>query len=182
MTLDIEPDVEQAAAFLARLDFEASSFTFQTLPESRGSHVRPQVFHGSIADCSSRLVTANRGGAGVFFMVNAGDGRGRRAENVTRVRAHFVDLDEPGIDPLFTAVETPPHIIVESSPGKWHAYWKTEDAVLADFPGVQKLLAARFSGDLAVCDLPRVMRLPGFFHLKQSGTPFLTRMHLGPVR
>jgi hypothetical protein len=39
---------------------------------------------------------------------------------------------------------------------------------------LQKDLAARFSGDPKVCDLPRVMRLPGFYHRKAA--PFLTRI------
>jgi Protein of unknown function (DUF3987)/RepB DNA-primase N-terminal domain len=40
------------------------------------------------------------------------------------------------------------------------------------FAELQKALAARFGGDPSVHDLPRVMRLPGFFHRK--GAPFLT--------
>lgn len=177
MTLDINPDVEQAVAFLAMLDPEASSFTFQTFRDSPKSVVRPHVFHGSIADCSSRLVTANRGGAGIFVMVNAGDQKGRCATNVIRVRAHFVDLDKPGFDPLHTTRDAPPHIVVETSPNRGHAYWLTRNALIDRFSEVQKRLADRFSGDPSVCDLPRVMRLPGFYHLKDPKNPFLTRLH-----
>ena len=112
-------------------------------------------------------------------MVNAGDQRGRKAENVRRVRAHYVDLDKCGIDPLFTA-ELPPHIVVESSPGKWHAYWlAAPDTPIDEFPAVQTALAKRFSGDLAVSDPSRVMRLPGFYHQKKDADPFMTLMQQG---
>jgi len=67
-----------------------------------------------------------------------------------------------------------PHIVVESSPGKWHAYWRVADVPLDKFSELQIALAALFGGDPAVSDLPRVMRVPGFFHLK--GEPFRVRL------
>lgn len=176
---DLRPDIEHARQFLALLDSDPASFTFQVIPERTGSSAAPMFVHGSIETLAGKLVAANQVGAGIFFMVNAGDQRGRRAENVKRVRAHFVDLDTPGVDPLFTA-ELPPHIVVESSAGKWHAYWLAEaGASRNEFSALQRSLAERFSGDPAVCDLPRVMRLPGFFHQKKDSAPFMTRMHLG---
>jgi hypothetical protein len=48
------------------------------------------------------------------------------------------------------------------------------EAELATFGAVQKKLAAKFSGDSAVSDVSRVMRLPGFVH--QKGAPFLVRI------
>jgi len=36
----------------------------------------------------------------------------------------------------------------------------------------QKAIARKFNSDPKVCDLPRVMRLPGFYHCK--GNPYLT--------
>lgn len=176
---DLNPDLDHVRQFLALLDSDPASFTFQVIPERTGSNAAPMFLHGSVDTLADQLVGANQAGAGIFFMVNAGDQRGRRAENVQRVRAHFVDLDTPGIDPLFTA-ELPPHIVVESSVGKWHAYWLAEaGASLEEFPALQRSLAERFAGDPAVCDLPRVMRLPGFFHQKKDSTPFMTRMHFG---
>lgn len=179
MMSDLRPDIEHARQFLALLDSDPASFTFQVFPERTGSSTVAKVLHGSVDALAGPLVAANQAGAGIFFMVNAGDQRGRRADNVKRVRAHFVDLDTPGVDPLFTA-QLSPHIIVESSEGKWHAYWLAEaEASRDEFSTLQRSLAERFSGDPAVCDLPRVMRLPGFFHQKEDSAPFMTRMHLG---
>ena len=49
--------------------------------------------HGTIDQLGLALTKLNDAGAGIFMMVNAGDGRGRKAENVTRVRAVFADFD-----------------------------------------------------------------------------------------
>lgn len=177
---NLQPDIDQAREFLALLDSAPDSFTFQIIPERTASKVSPRHLHGSIDDVSGQLVAANLAGAGIFVMVNAGDQLSRRAANVKRIRAHFVDLDETGIDPLFEAEEVPPHIVVESSRNKWHLYWLAEDgASLEDFPAIQKALANRFGGDISVSDLPRVMRLPGFFHQKKDQDPFMTCMHAG---
>jgi len=113
-------------------------------------------------------------------MVGEGDGKGRKAANVQRVRAYFVDLDGAPVAPVQSA-PLPPHVVVESSPGRWHAYWWIDGAPLDTFKGVQRALAERFAADAKVCDLPRVMRLPGFQHRKRA--PYLVRiadLHDGP--
>ncbi|MEP7182343.1 MAG: DUF3987 domain-containing protein [Betaproteobacteria bacterium] len=166
-------DTTVAAQLLDLLIDDGSVVSFQTFAERAEKRGLARVLHGTLADHATALTKFNRAGAGVFFMVNRGDGNGRSARNVTAVRALFLDLDGA---PL-TAVPTetlPPHAIIESSPGRFHVYWRVHDCALADFPRLQKALAARFGGDLAVCDLPRVMRLPGFLHQKQ--TPFVTRI------
>ena len=63
------------------------------------------------------LAIRNGNGAAVWVMVNAGDGKGRRAENVTRVRAVFADLDGAPLQPVM-ACELEPHCVVESSEGQ----------------------------------------------------------------
>ena len=67
-----------------------------------------------------------------------------------------------------------PDIVVESSHGRWHTYWKADDCPLEEFTLRQKQIAAKFGSDPKVVDLPRVMRLPGFLH--QKGEPFLTHV------
>jgi hypothetical protein len=44
-----------------------------------------------------------------------------------------------------------------------------------DFSAVQKALIEHFQSDDVIFDLPRIMRLPGFFHHKRA--PFLIRIH-----
>src|SRR5262249_29029700 len=68
----------------------------------------------------------------------------------------------------------------ESSLRKWHAYWLVSDCTLEQFTPLQLRLAALYGGDTAVQDLPRVLRVPGFFHRKvkkgKGSGPFLTRL------
>lgn len=164
-------DLEQARGFLARL---GSAFTFQTFDDTgkhRAGMIR--VLHGGLTQHGATLARLNASGAGVFVMVNAGDGKARKASNVQSVRALFADLDGAPLAPV-QAFPLQPNIVVESSPGRWHAYWLTEDVPLDQFKPLQQAIARRFNSDPKVCDLPRVMRLPGFFHHK--GEPFLSRV------
>ena len=82
-----------------------------------------QVRIGDLATYKASLARLNKAGAGVFWTVNHSDGQGRKTENITDVRCLFVDLDGTPLKPVLDAgVE--PHAVVESSPGKWHVYWK----------------------------------------------------------
>lgn len=177
--LALKPDLEMAQRFLTLLD-PSGSFTFQTFADRKsGAGANPrtghlaQIFHGDLLQHAPRLAALQAEGAGVFVMVNQGDGTGRKAANVQRVRAHFLDLDGSPLEPV-TSSPLPPQIVVESSRGKWHAYWRVDDCPLDAFKERQQAFASRYGGDPSVSDLPRVMRLPGFWHLK--GAPFQTRL------
>lgn len=167
-------NLTEAAAFLDPLD-PRGTFTFQTFDDDKNRKAGnlARILHGTLHQHAAELERLQQLGAGVFVMVNEGDGKGRSKANVVHVRAHYLDLDGAPIDPVMES-ELPPHIVVESSPGKWHAYWLVDDCPLADFKNRQHALAERFGGDMSVCDLPRVMRVPGFWHLK--GVPFQTRL------
>ncbi|GAB3094920.1 primase alpha helix C-terminal domain-containing protein [Lysobacter terrae] len=166
-------DTAMAARFLTALTGDCIH-TFQTFDDTgKSRRGMNRVLHGSLASQAQRLATLNDKGAGVFVMVNRGDGNGRKAINVTACRALFVDLDGAPIEPLLSC-QLPPRIVAESSPGKWHAYWPVSDMPLDQFTPAQKTLAALFAGDPKVNDRSRVMRLPGFLHRK--GEPFQTRL------
>ena len=68
-------------------------------------------------------------------------------------------------------------------PSAWnrvrHRVEYAPDTPIDEFPAVQTALAKRFSGDLAVSDPSRVMRLPGFYHQKKDADPFMTLMQQG---
>jgi hypothetical protein len=168
----IKPGIDHDAdAFLRML---GDQLTFQTFDESGMRRADLScLLHGTLADHADTLTALNQRGAGVFVMVNAGDGMGRKTENVNAVRALFVDLDGAPLEPV-KAAPLAPHCIVETSPGRWHAYWAVADCPLCDFKPLQKALAAQFNADASVCDLPRVMRVPGFDHRKS--TPFRSRI------
>ncbi|HET8701442.1 MAG TPA: DNA-primase RepB domain-containing protein [Nitrococcus sp.] len=166
------PDLAQAARFLDRLD-PGGAFTFQTFSDSDKRPGLAKIMHGTLGQHAATLKRLNQAGAGIFVTVNQTDGQGRKAENVTRIRGAFVDLDGAPLEPV-QACALAPHIITETSPGRWHCYWLVDDLPLDQFEGVQRAIAARFDRDHSVYDLCRVMRLPGFVHKK--GVPFLTQI------
>lgn len=179
---DLRPDFDEARRFLDALA-PGASFTFQTFDDSPAKRRDlARQHHGTLSDCLDALAALNRQGAGVFVTVNATDGQGRKAANVTGVRGVFADFDDPAPDRLprlaATLADFPPSLIVESSPDRHHAYWVSEGLALDDFSRLQRALAAWLGSDSRVCDLPRVMRVPGFIHRK--GAPFVTRLvHTG---
>ena len=174
-------NIKIAQRFLDALEPDGK-FTFQTFADKKGSQdfTLIEVLHGTLAEHSNALDDLNQKGAGIFVMVNRGDGvvqpgakTCRTKANVIAVRALFVDLDGAPIEPVMNA-KCPPDIIVQSSPGKYHAYWRMPACPLDNFKSNQQKLAELFNGDKAVNDLPRVMRLPGFVH--QKAQPFLTQI------
>lgn len=171
---DIVPDLDAAQHFLDDLGGDIK-FTFMVIPEGQdcGLHRSPQELHGTLDQLGIKLGALNAIGHGIFVMINEGDLAGRKAKNVLKVRAQFVDLDGAPIEPVIHS-DLPPHIVVTTSPGRYHAYWRIEACPLGEFKERQQALAMKFGGDMAVCDLPRVMRLPGFWHLKGSA-PYLVK-------
>jgi hypothetical protein len=133
-----------------------------------------RVLHGTLSDRWNELVRLSRAGAGVFVMVNEGDGQGRRESNVRGLRALFVDDDSGTLSPM--ALELAPSILVKSRSGL-HAYWRLRPGEPLDrFTPAQTALAGALGTDPAVKDLPRVMRVPGFLHQKDPAAPFLVRV------
>ena len=148
---------------------EDEQVTFQALDDLKGGSDRhlTRVLHGSLEQHLPLLTELNQRGAGIFFTVNATDLKGRETGNITKVRAFFVDLDGVPLEPVLAAPLTP-HVVVQTSLGRFHAYWMVEGASLEHFSKVQRALIRQFSGDQSVHDLPRVMRLPGFLHCKKD--------------
>lgn len=188
---DIEVDIPEEdklkpAYLVAKQFLEALAptgiITFQTLVQnesvknkmSSGFARMNKIIHGTFLDNATYLGLQNGKGAEVFVMVNQGNGKGRKVENVLSIRALFVDLDGSPLDPVLKA-KIPPSITVESSSGRYHAYWLVRDMPIDEFKPAQQALAKMFDGDPAVCDPPRLMRLPGYYHRK-TDTPFLSRL------
>ncbi len=174
---NFKPDVSMAQRFLTTLSLNEQDdiFAFQIFPESTSctDGIYPEVLHGAFDQVVTQLIAKNNLGCGIFVTINRTDGKGRKRENIREVRAVFVDLDGTPPEPVLNAA-LEPHIVVKSSPGRFHAYWLVENITLEEFTVIQKALASLFGGDPQVVDLSRVMRLPGFYHLKKS--PYQTEI------
>ena len=180
----VAQDDDPAAAFLAALDPDATAWTFQTFDDDKAraaayrkahKHADPKltrILSGSLTRCRAELLRLNARGAGIFVTVNRTDLKGRKIENIISVRALFLDLDGAPLEPV--RQHATPHIVIESSPGRFQVHWRVDNVKLDQFEGFQEALIAHFSGDPKVTDLSRVMRLPGFAH--QKGEPFVSRI------
>jgi len=117
-----------------------------------------------------KLLTNIENGLEVFLTVNMTDGAGTKTGNVKAVRALFLDLDDTTQDNLgiIEAMPLAPNLVVNSSKGKFHCYWRVGDCPLDQFTKLQKALAAKYNGDPSVSDLPRIMRLAGSFNFKNE--------------
>ena len=169
---DLSPvrvDLEMAWNFLDALD-PNGYFTFQTFPDHGPKKPRlTRILHGHANfETLDRLSELHEFGAGIFVTVNTTDGHGRRAGNITGVRALFVDGDDCH-KPEHWHVS--PDLVVSRDELHWHAYWLCHDMCVTDFSMAQKRLIQNYGTDGAIHDITRVMRVPGFLH--QKSTPLL---------
>lgn len=128
-------------------------------------------YRGTLEEIWGTLQKYNDDGYGIFCNINALDGQGRELSNVQFIRAHVVDLDN-----VLTAQanydRANASFAVQSSPGKYHLYWKVEPYVGNDFfTVIQRKIAQFYDGDKTIIDATRVLRVPGFMHRK--GDPVL---------
>lgn len=174
------PSKKESQRFLDLLD-PNGMFTFQTFDDDQDRKDKrlAKILHGTLDQHYEELAQFSAQGAGIFVCVNETDLRGRKNSNIQRIRACFVDLDGAPLKPV---IDHPcePGMVIESSPGRWHVYYPCQDMPLDQFTPMQRAIAATFDGDKACCDLPRVMRLPGFPHQKvRNGVrsePFMSRI------
>ena len=117
-------------------------------------------------------------GFGVFMTVNSFDGP-RQKQNLAHINAWAVDMDEGTkeqqhkkllLSPLV------PSMIVETKRG-FQAYWIAKQAKAEHYNAiVLERLVPFFGADRNARDLCRILRVPGFLHLKDPAQPFLCRV------
>jgi hypothetical protein len=170
---------EDAQRYLLALDDQVEQFTFQVFDdhEKRKDKTLARVVHGTFGQRYTALVDYSRRGAGVFVTVNETNLLGRTKECITAVRSYFADLDGAPLENIIRLNLTP-HIITQTSPGRYGVVYNITDALLDEenFKRTQLALAELFESDASVCDLPRVMRLPGFPHQKNPQKRFITQI------
>lgn len=147
--------------------------TFQTFHDRVKDQPGP-ILHGTFEQHEQALLACQAAGHGVFWTINATNQCGRELTDITRVRCVWLDIDDAGRDITPICQALPPHCIVESSPGKWHLYWRVADCPLEMGAPLLDALVQRWAGDVGAKGLNRVLRLPGFAHLK--GEPFTSRV------
>lgn len=113
-------------------------------------------------------------GWGIFVTVNSFAGA-RRKENLIRINAWAVDMDNGTKAEMHARIQSCPLIpslIVETKRG-YQVYWDAADAKPEHWNYlVLGSLVPWFGSDKNARDLCRILRAPGFLHLKQPEDPF----------
>lgn len=158
-------DVEISRRHLKLL---GDGFVFQTFDE-RKANKRPHLAKViTQSPALPELQKLHAEGAGVYVTVNKTDGKGRRAENITGIRAVWCEQDGGQPRPFPIA----PTFSTETSPGHFHRYWlvsgnwPANDLGRADFASVMERMVETYGSDKNAKDICRVLRLAGSLHRK----------------
>lgn len=103
---------------------------------------------------------------------------GRRTGNIVSARVLCLDIDREMTADELEELKTKyvPHLIIESSPNRFHIYWKVSPTIpLARWQSFQLGLAWRFGGDKNAAALTAMMRVPGFERVTKTGELFVPR-------
>lgn len=113
-------------------------------------------------------------GFGIFATVNTFNGP-RRKENLTRINAWAIDMDDGTKEQMHAKLmrsQLVPTIIVETKRG-FQAYWGAVDGKAEHWDHiVLEHLVPFYGSDANARDLCRILRVPGFLHLKDPSAPF----------
>jgi hypothetical protein len=170
-----KPDWKEAQRQVDTIAGEVGAEVMFQVFDDQGEDARQAEYrYGRLSDPEIRkwLQGKVKRRCGVFITVNRTDSVGRRRRNITHYLAAFIDLDGKAL-PATWPIE--PDLVLESSAGRYHAYWMLEPGTdLIGWRDLQVRLAAYYDGDAKVVDEPRVMRLAGFDH--QKAAPFRSRI------
>jgi hypothetical protein len=132
-----------------------------------------KIIHASFADALPELLRMQGLGAGVYLTINKTNLTGRTAADVVALRSGFIDKDDGASVPDIWPLE-PSIIIRRSDSERWHAHWLLKDGEpLGEFAAMQEDLISYWRSDPVIKYLNCVMRVPGFWHLKNPNKPMM---------
>ena len=167
---NIAPDLEEAKYFSSLLFPRTTRLMFQTFDDNKSIQDKSlaHVLVGTLEQHKQTLVDLNKRGAGIYITVNHTEGNERRIKNVTGINTFFIEADHG----MPTKLPIKPSFVVESSPKKFHVYFQLAQPYteLEMFRPIMQTLVKEHGSDPNATDITRVLRLPGFFHMKNKPT------------
>lgn len=141
-------------------------------------HDAPEAEKAAIRITKEEARSWNEKGFGIFLTVNSFNGP-RRKDHLARINAWAIDMDEGTKDEQKARLlRSPlvPSLIVETKRG-YQAWWAAKDGAKPEHWNaiVLERLVPFFGSDKNARDLCRILRVPGFNHLKDPSEPFLIR-------
>lgn len=117
----------------------------------------------------------NKKWAGVFFSINSMKPWERDKASVTHVNARACEIDDLSKEDQLKLVSVSPikpSLIIESNKS-FHMYWFAKDWTIENWNKICWGLRNFFWGDPAIAsDISRVLRVPGYNHMKNPDEPF----------
>ena len=187
--LDFTGTAEVVKRFLAALDpspeavFNIEAYSPKDKRKGRtiGEYVNEQwqgLSQAAVLNLIPELAKLNAKDAGIYIAVNEFNGK-RNKDNLVRVRCVHADFDKTSAPEDLKAASAilPPTQVVQSSPNRFHAYWRLlegEELSGEQVEALNRQLVTMHGADKAAIDCTRLLRLPGFNHTKgfnQCNTP-----------
>lgn len=137
---------------------------------------RLNTIPGAILIQESEAKSYNENGYGIFWTVNEFDGE-RKKENLKKIKSWAIDIDGCVKKDVIKKLKNYlfPSLIIETKNGL-HIYW---DALDGTINGYREILETRliplFKADKKAKDVARLLRVPGYYHLKDPNNPFLIK-------
>ncbi len=159
-------DLDTATRFVEAFKGKTTPF-LQTFNDRAKDGTLIKSYRGWSPYVQQNLVRLNtQKTAGVFMCINdVPEGSSRKGEFISGINALFIDVD--GTRELAKGFPIEPSIICQRSESLFHAHWLLEaDQPLDKFTEAQNKLISYYGSDKAVKDLPRIMRVPGFYNHK----------------
>jgi len=118
----------------------------------------------------------NKKWAGVFFSINSMKPWERDKASVTKVNAWACEVDDLSKEDqlkLISVAPLAPSLVIESNKS-YHMYWFAKDGTIENWTKICWWLRNFFGGDPAIAsDISRVLRVPGYNHMKDPNNPFM---------
>ena len=119
-----------------------------------------------------------KAGFNIYITANRTAGMKRRKTDILDGRAVWIDDDVIRPEPRKNW-PVPPHMVVETSPGKFHYWWLTSyhrDAFDRAEALMKRMVSEHPGADPSVCDVSRVLRMPGTVNLKPGAGGHIARL------
>ena len=149
-------DLAEAARFLALLDPDGDKFLFSSFDDDKERDrrrrakveegVKPATKRGEIDRLKFWMEERQALGASICTTVQAFRGTSRKSQDIQGLRAIFGEFDT---EPRKT-FPIQPSITIETSPGKFHAYWliDAENPIeIEDFDGIKRRIVTDYGAD-----------------------------------
>lgn len=156
------------SVFVREVGLLDQSLYFAKLDRGKGSMAKISLQEGTVL---------NRMGYGIFFTINGFRGR-RRKQDLVCINGWGVDIDEGDKTEQMALIQNaplPPSIIIETKRG-YQPIYLAKDAKIENYLEITRdRLRPYFNADPNACDVCRLLRVPGYLHLKDPNAPFLIK-------